>query len=97
MSRWPWPGSCLIRLVCPLPCTVAAVVYQYLQEEQATQEHAEALMALSTEQGFAQRLAQGRILLGWTMVEQGRVAEGIAQMRQSVAAYGATGADLGRS
>ena len=75
----------------------AAVVYQYLQEGQTTQEHAEALMALSTEQGFAQRLAQGRILLGWALVEQGRAAAGIAQMRQSVAAYGATGADLGRS
>ena len=75
----------------------AAVVYQYRQEWQATQEHAEALMALSTEQGFAQRLAQGRILLGWTLVEQGRFAEGIAQLRRSVTAYGATGADLGRS
>ena len=75
----------------------AAVVYQYRQEWQATQEHAEALMALSIEQGFAQRRAQGRILLGWTLVEQGRGAEGIAQLRQSVAAYGATGADLGRS
>lgn len=75
----------------------AAVVYQYRQEWQETQEHAEALMALSTEQGFTQRSAQGRILLGWTLVEQGRGAEGIAQLRQSVAAYGATGADLGRS
>jgi predicted ATPase len=36
-------------------------------------------------------------LLAWTLVEQGRDAEGIAQLRQSVAAYGATGADLGRS
>jgi predicted ATPase len=54
-------------------------------------------LALSTEQRFVQRLAQGKILLGWTLVEQGRVAEGISQMRQSMAAYGATGADLGRS
>jgi predicted ATPase len=75
----------------------AAVVHQYRQEWPATQEHAEALMALSAEQGFAQRLAQGRILLGWTLVEQGRGAEGIAQLRQSVTAYIATGADLGRS
>jgi class 3 adenylate cyclase/predicted ATPase len=75
----------------------AGVVYQYRREWQATQEHALALMSLSTEQGFTQRLAQGRILLGWTLVEEGRGAEGIAQMRQSVAAYGATGADLGRS
>ena len=74
-----------------------AVVYQYRREWPVVQEHAEALMSLSTEQGFAQRLAQGRILLGSSLVEQGREAEGIALMRQSVAAYGATGADLGRS
>ena len=37
----------------------AAVVHQYRQEWQATRELAEALMALSVEQGFAQRLAQG--------------------------------------
>jgi predicted ATPase len=54
-------------------------------------------MALSAEQGFAQQLAQGRIMLGWTLVEQGRVAEGIAQIRQSMAEYRATGSDLGRS
>src|SRR5262249_30819826 len=35
------------------------------QLSQATQEYAETLMALSTEQGFTQRLAQGRILLEW--------------------------------
>src|SRR5215468_808624 len=75
----------------------AAVVYEYRRDWRATQEYAEALMALSTEQGFAQRLAQGKILLGWTLVEQGRNAEGVALLRQSVAAYGATGADLGRS
>ena len=75
----------------------AAVVYQYRREWRTTQEHAEALLALSIEQGFVQRLAQGRILLGWTLVEQGRGTEGIALLRQNVAAYGATGADLGRS
>ena len=75
----------------------AAVVHQYRREWQATQEHAEALMALSAEHGFAQRLAQGRILLGWALVEQGREAEGIAHLRENAAAYGATGADLGRS
>jgi predicted ATPase len=53
-------------------------------------------MALSTKQGFVQRQAQGRILQDLVLVEQGRGAEGIAQIRQSLAAYGATGADLGR-
>jgi predicted ATPase len=74
-----------------------AVVAQYRREWREVQRLAEALMALSAEHGFTQRLAQGRIMLGWTLVERGQVAEGIAQMGQSVAAYRATGADLGRS
>ena len=74
-----------------------AVVCQYRRDWQGVQRLAEALMALSAEQGFAQRLAQARIMLGWTLVEQGQVAEGMVQIRQSMAAYGATGADLGRS
>jgi predicted ATPase len=74
-----------------------AVVGQYRREWRKVQRLAEALMALSAEQGFAQRLAQGRIMWGWTLVEQGQVGEGIAQIRQSMAAYGATGADLWRS
>ena len=74
-----------------------AVVGQYRREWLEVQRLAEALMALSTEQGFAQRLAQGRIMLGWALVEQGQVAEGIEQILQSMAAYRATGSDLGRS
>jgi predicted ATPase len=74
-----------------------AVVGQYRREWREVQRLAEALMALSAEQGFAQRLAQGRIMLGWTLVEQGQMAEGIVQIRQNMTAYGATGADLGRS
>jgi DNA-binding winged helix-turn-helix (wHTH) protein/predicted ATPase len=74
-----------------------AVLGQYRREWREVHRLAEALMALSAEQGFAQQLAQGRIMLGWTLVEQGRVAEGIAQIRQSMAEYRATGSDLGRS
>jgi predicted ATPase len=74
-----------------------SVVHQYRREWREVQNLTGVMMELSTKQGFVQRVAQGRILLGWTLVEQGQVAEGIAQMRRSVAAYGATGADLGRS
>jgi predicted ATPase/DNA-binding winged helix-turn-helix (wHTH) protein len=75
----------------------SAVVCQYRREWQEAQRFADDLMALSAEQEFAQQLAQGRIMVGWTLVEQGRVAEGIGQIRQSMAAYRATGSDLGRS
>jgi TOMM system kinase/cyclase fusion protein len=74
----------------------AAWTHQYRGEQQLALERTEALLALSTEQGFVQRLAQGRILQAAVLVEQGRGAEGIAQIRQSLATYGATGADLGR-
>ncbi len=39
---------------------------------------------------------QGRILQGWGLAEQGRGAEGIAQMREGLAAWHAMGAELGR-
>ena len=74
----------------------AAWIHQYRGEQQVALERTEALLALSTEQGFVQRLAQGRILQAAVLVEQGGEAEGIARIRQNLAAYGATGADLGR-
>jgi predicted ATPase len=51
-------------------------------------------MALSAEQGFAQNLSQAAILRGWALAEQGQGEEGIAQIRQGLAAYRATGAEL---
>src|SRR5262249_52701920 len=44
------------------------------------------LIALSTEQGFAHFLREGTMFRGWAQSEQGRVEEGIAQLRQSLAA-----------
>jgi predicted ATPase len=53
-------------------------------------------MRVSTEQGFASWLAPGTIVRGWALAQQGQGEEGIAQMRQGLAAYLATGAKLGR-
>ena len=83
------------------PFTLAYVHFQaaYFQtrgrQGQAAQRHAEALVALASEHGFAQRLAHGTILRGWALAAQGQRAEGIAQMRQGLAAGRATGAKLG--
>jgi predicted ATPase len=63
---------------------------------QAAQEQAEAAIAVCTEQGFPYWLAMGTILRGWAMAEQGQEEKGIAQMRQGLAAYRATGAELRR-
>jgi predicted ATPase len=52
-------------------------------------------MALAREQGFVQRLAGGTVLRGSAMAVQGAGTEGIAEMRQGLAAYRAIGAGLG--
>jgi predicted ATPase len=46
--------------------------------------------------GFASWLALGTILRGWALAQEGLGDEGIAQMRQGLATYLATGAELGR-
>ena len=50
-------------------------------------------MALSTEQGFPYFLASGTLMRGWALVEQGQVQEGIAQIRQGMAAFRAMGVE----
>jgi class 3 adenylate cyclase/predicted ATPase len=75
---------------------MATVVHQFRREVQAVQERAEALIALSTEQGFPFWLAYGTILRGWALTAQGEGAEGISQMRQGLVAHQATGAKLQR-
>jgi predicted ATPase len=72
----------------------AAYVYQFRRDVPAVHEQAEATVILSTEQGFAQWAAMGTILRGWALALQGRGEEGIAQVRQGLAAWRATGAAL---
>ena len=74
----------------------ATILHQSRREQQATHERAEALMALATEQGFAQHLAQATIMRGWALAAQGQGAEGTAQMRQGLAAHQATGSERQR-
>ena len=51
-------------------------------------------MVLSTEHGFLQPLSLASFLRGWALAGQGQVEEGIVQMRQSLDAYRATGAEI---
>src|SRR5262249_16910969 len=67
--------------------------HQLRREGCGTQERAEAAITFATELGFPYLLIGGTILRGWTLAEQGRGAEGIAQMRQGLAAYRAMGAE----
>jgi predicted ATPase len=61
----------------------------------AVHEQAEATIALSTEQGFTHWAAWGTSFRGWALAMQGQGKEGIAQVRQGIAAWQATGGALG--
>jgi class 3 adenylate cyclase/predicted ATPase len=74
----------------------AAALHQFRREAQAAQERAEAVITLSTEQGFPYWLAWGTILRGWALAEQGEAEEGSAQICQGLAAYRAPGGELRR-
>ncbi|MCZ6664331.1 MAG: hypothetical protein O7B81_03405, partial [Gammaproteobacteria bacterium] len=77
--------------------TFAVVLQQFRREERTTQERAEELIALSTEQGFAYWLMWGTFLRGWALAAQGRAEEGMAQIRHGLDVARATGAVMGRS
>jgi predicted ATPase len=70
----------------------AAMVSQFRRDVLVVHEQAEAAVVLSTEQGFPLWAAMGMVLRGWALAMQGRGEEGIAQVRQGIAAYRATGA-----
>ena len=64
----------------------AASLRQYCREWQPTHELAEAAITLATEQEFPHWVVYGTILRGWALAAQGQREEGIAQMRQGLAA-----------
>jgi predicted ATPase len=72
----------------------AAWLHQYRRQPAETQERAEEDIRFSGEQGFPFFLAQGAILRGWALAEQGQNAEGIAQICEGLAMHEATGALL---
>ena len=72
----------------------AATAYQLRREARLAQEHAEAALAVASEHGLVLYQAMAAIIRGWALLEQGREAEAIEQMRQGLAAYQATGAEV---
>jgi predicted ATPase len=65
----------------------AAIFHQLCREAHATQEQAEALLAIASDRGFPYWVAQGTIFQGWALTEQGQTEEGLIQIRQGLAAY----------
>jgi predicted ATPase len=64
----------------------AAAFHQSRRERDASHEHAERSVALSTEHGFRAVLMSANFHRGWVFAEQGREADGLALMRAWVAA-----------
>jgi TOMM system kinase/cyclase fusion protein len=71
---------------------LAATASQFRRDVPAAHEHAEAAVALATEHGIPQWAAYGTSLRGWALALQGQGEEGLAQIRQGIAAWRATGA-----
>jgi predicted ATPase len=72
----------------------ATCVYQFRRDVSAVHKQAEATIALATEQGFPLFVAWGTSLRGWALAMQGQGEVGMAQVRQGIAAWRATGAAL---
>ena len=80
----------------------AAWVHHFRGEGPLIQERAEAAIALAAEQGLTALLAHGTIFQGWALAQRSAVPgtgrgcreEGIAQIRQGLAAWRATGAQV---
>jgi class 3 adenylate cyclase/predicted ATPase len=69
----------------------AALLHLFRREVATTAQYTEAELALALEHGFAYWAAGGVIFRGWVLAVQGQPAEGIAQMRQGLMAWQATG------
>jgi len=77
-----------------LALSFAAGLHQCRGEGQRTREGAEALIALSREQGFPFYVAVGTVSRGWAVAEQGQGEKAIPQMHQALAALQAMGVKL---
>jgi predicted ATPase len=76
---------------------LAAMLRQYRREGPAVQGSAETATAIATEHGLSFWHAGGLVMRGWALAEQGAGASGIAQLRQGLTAWVATGGETQRT
>ena len=76
---------------------VATWVSIYRREPAEAREHAEAMLALVAEQGYAYFAAVGSVYRGWALSAQGEGEAGQAEIRQGLTACQSMGAAEGRS
>jgi len=72
----------------------AAGLHQYLRRGAEAQAAAEEAIAISTEHGFPLWFAMGTCFYGWALAKQGSAEAGVGHIRQGIAAWRATGAEL---
>lgn len=74
--------------------TFAVILHWYRRDLEAVATHVEASLALTQQQGFPLLQALGMLFQGGLRVLQTGAADGLEQIRQGIAAYRATGAEL---
>src|SRR5262249_34928516 len=72
----------------------AAMLHQFRREAPAARELAEAILKISNEQSFAQWAAGGTFMWGWALTAEGQREEGLAQLREGLTSWRATGTVL---
>jgi class 3 adenylate cyclase/predicted ATPase len=75
----------------------SGLIHQCRREVQLVKEWAEAEMSLSNAQGFDYWLEGGMTRHGWALVQQGKVEEGITQLRRGLDSWLARGNHLGKT
>jgi predicted ATPase len=71
-----------------------SMIHQFRLEPIGVKERAEALMAVSLDEGFQLWAAGGAIMLGWALSALGSLEEGIEGMQRGITDWRATGAEL---
>jgi predicted ATPase/predicted Ser/Thr protein kinase len=80
-----------------LALAFAAMLRQYCRDPVGVQESADATTVIATEHRLSLWLADGLVMGGWAVAEQGASARGIAMLRQGLADWSATGAETHRT
>jgi len=73
-----------------------AFVYQLRREPARALPYAQQLVALACKEGLAQWIAFGKTVYGWSLAKSGKPAEGIAELREGLAACEASNTSISR-
>jgi predicted ATPase len=75
----------------------ATMLRQYCRDVPGVQEGAEATASIGTEHGLSLWIANGLVMRGWALAEQGACTSGVATLRQGMTEWAATGAETHRT